>query len=59
MLGHQSFTSGSVFVVERLYWRAKALPIGRLRFRWLRTRRERGYDYPEKLERDVREERVA
>ena len=61
MPGRGEVSSGELFLVERLYWKGRPLPLGRLSFRWLRTRRERGYDYPGKRERDVLglEERAA
>ena len=46
MLGSSDFWRGSVFVVERLFWRGRPLVIGMLRLRWLLPASRVGYDYP-------------
>lgn len=44
---------GRVFVIERLFWRGTALPLGTMKLRWLLTASQVGYHYPGKLERDA------
>jgi hypothetical protein len=46
MRGEASFRRGAVFVVERLYWRGRPLPVGVLKLRWLLPASRVGYDYP-------------
>ena len=41
------------FVVERLFWRGRALPIGIVRLRWLLPASRVGYRYPGREEPDV------
>jgi len=44
---------GSVFVVERLFWRGRPLWIGLVHWRWLLPASRVGYPYPGKDEPDV------
>ncbi len=53
MPGVKSAVAVGPLVVERLYWKARALPLGVARLRFLKTARERGYWYPNKCLRDV------
>lgn len=53
MLGNSGYWRGKTFVVERLYWRGKSLPLGMLRLRWLLPASRAGYPYPGKKEPDV------
>ncbi len=46
MRGTVSFVRRKLFVVERLYWRGRPLPIGLLKLRWLLPASRVGYDYP-------------
>ncbi len=59
MLGTEEARAGAVLLLERLYWKGRPLPIGRVRLRWLTTRRAVGYWYPGKRPRDVRGESEA
>ena len=53
MLGRSDFRRGRVFVVERLFWRSRPLPLGWLRLRWLLPASRVGYRYPGRVEPDV------
>lgn len=52
MLGDHDMSRGRALVLERLYWRGRPLPLGRARFRFLLTSRERGYHFPGREEPD-------
>jgi hypothetical protein len=53
MLGRDDVRRGRVFVVERLFWRSRPLPVGRVRLRWLLPASRVGYRYPGRQEPDV------
>ena len=53
MWGTTDFWRGSVFCVERLFWRGRPLLIGLVHFRWLLPASRVGYLYPGRDEPDV------
>lgn len=53
MPGNASFWRGAVFVIERLFWRGRPLPLGVVRLRWLLPASRVGYQYPGRVEPDV------